>query len=233
MCNIDNFQDFCDALRETGFSTGNENSGGIFTLLVKKEDTDLGISDRIHWHTEDPETDPWEWRMRVLTECQDIAYAKLFFNKSGYITKEWYPYFLAARRKGKAFEEMYEDGMISNCARQIYQLLADHKVLPLHEIKDMTGFGKEDKSKFDRALTELQMKMLITMCGQRQKLSFQGEKYGWHSTVFCLTEDFFDADVYASASAITPSAAEEHIRQRILQLNVHADKKKITKFIFG
>ena len=31
----------------------------------------------------DPETDPWEWRIRVLDERDDIAYAKLFYKKSG------------------------------------------------------------------------------------------------------------------------------------------------------
>ncbi len=67
---------------------------GVFTLSD-------AFGESIAWHTEDPETDPWEWRIRVLDEYTDIAYGKLFFRKSGYITKEWYPYFLAVRRGKK------------------------------------------------------------------------------------------------------------------------------------
>ena len=97
--------------------------------------------------------------MRVLDERDDIAYGKFFFKKSGYITKQWIPYFLAARRDNTLFEEAYEEGLISNYAKRIYNVVAGHEVLPLHEIKQLAGFGKEEKSQFDRALTELQMKL--------------------------------------------------------------------------
>ena len=43
--------------------------------------------------------------MRVLEEREDIAYSKVFFRTSGYITREWYPYFYAVRRKGESFQE--------------------------------------------------------------------------------------------------------------------------------
>ena len=45
--------------------------------------------------------------MRVLDERNDIADTTLFFKKSGFITKEWYPYFLSAERffGGAVFEE--------------------------------------------------------------------------------------------------------------------------------
>ena len=61
--------------------------------------------------------------MRVLDERGDIAYAKLFFKKSGYIIKEWYPYFLAARRGGNTFDEAYKDGTISHLAKRIYDVV--------------------------------------------------------------------------------------------------------------
>ena len=32
----------------------------------------------IVWHTGDPETDPWEWRVRVLNERNDVAYANSY-----------------------------------------------------------------------------------------------------------------------------------------------------------
>lgn len=51
--------------------------------------------------------------MRVLEERDDIAYGKVFFGTSGYITREWYPLFLAVRRRGMVFDEWYDEGKAS------------------------------------------------------------------------------------------------------------------------
>ncbi|MDD4296698.1 MAG: hypothetical protein PHC69_07035 [Ruminiclostridium sp.] len=77
----------------------------------------------------------------------------------------------------------YSDGTMSHFAKRIYDVIIENETLPLHAIKQISGFSKEDTSKFDRALVDLQMKMYLTMCGRQQKLSKKGEEYGWSSTV--------------------------------------------------
>lgn len=226
MKTICNFSDFVENLTEAGMSMGGENNEGVFGL------SDF-FAENIMWHTEEPETDPWEWRMRVLHEREDIAYGKFFFKKSGYITKEWYPYFYAVRRGKKELAEEYEEGNISRYAKRIYELLCEHKELPLHLIKQYGGFGKEEKSKFDAAVTELQMKFYITMCGRARKKSKAGEEYGWSSTVFCLTEDFFGEEVLRRAEALSEGEAFEKIKQWIYLLNPQAKESKVKKFIGG
>jgi len=221
---IQNFNDFTAALLAAGFSTGGENSEGIFSLCSL-------FGDQIAWHTDDPETDPWEWRMRVLEERDDIAYAKVFFNKSGFITKAWSPYFLAARRGGKSFEEAYKDGTMSQFAKRIYTLISDNESMPFHLIKRFGNFSKEDNSRFERAIVELQMKMYITMCGRQKKASHFGEEYGWSSTVFCTTESFFGADVFNKAAKTTEQEAVEKITAQVYKLNPLAEAKKIMRFI--
>ena len=223
---IQNFNDFTAALLESGFSTGGENSEGVFSLCSL-------FGDQIAWHTDDPETDPWEWRMRVLEERDDIAYAKVFFNKSGFITKDWYPYFSGVRRGGKSFEEAYSDGTMSNFAKRIYGLVSDNESMPFHLIKQFGNFSKEDSSRFERAIVELQMKMYITMCGRQRKASHIGEEYGWSSTVFCTTESFFGSEVFDSAAQITEQEAVEKITAQVYKLNPLANAKKIMKFIKG
>ena len=94
----------------------------------------------IAWHTDDPDTDPWVWRKRVLEERGDIAYAKLFFIKGGFITSEWYPYFLSARRGGVAFGEAYDGGTVSHPAKRVYDVVADSGPLPTHAIKQMAAY---------------------------------------------------------------------------------------------
>lgn len=230
---IQNYNDFISVLLDSGFSMGGGNSEGIFAAIPWDWQEDPPYDTPVRWHTGDPDTDPWEWRMRVLAERNDIAYAKLFFKKSGYITKAWYPYFLAVRRGGKTLEEEYEDGVISQYAKRIYELVAENEALPLHAIKQLGGFGKEDAAKFDRALTELQMKLYLTMCGRQQKISQKGEEYGWSSTVFCTVEKYFGDAVMNKAEKISEQEAVEKIAKQIYLLNPAADAKKVKKFIKG
>ena len=224
---------FINALLNAGFSMGGGNDEGIFAVIPWGWNESPPYETPVRWHTENPETDPWEWRMRVLNERKDIAYGKLFFKKSGFITKEWYPCFLAARRGGTTFDEAYADGTISNSAKRIYDVVSENGALPLHGIKQIAGFSKEDKSGFDRAITELQMKMYLTMCGRQQKLSKMGEEYGWSSTVFCTVEHFFGDAVFDSAAKISKDEATNRIRERVISLNPSVQVKKINKFIIG
>ena len=92
---------------------------------------------------------------------------------------------------------------------------------------------KEEKSKFDAALTELQMKMYITICGQKQAMSFDGTPYGWPSTMYCTTEEFFGDDVFSEASLYTTDEAVSIITKQIYKLNPSPQEKKIIKFIKG
>ena len=229
---IKDYNDFCTELLKAGFSLAHGNNENVFGLIEygwNEEPSDSPI----RWHTGDRDRDPWEWRIRVLNERDDVAYAKVFFCKAGYITKECYPYFLAARRCGKSFMDEYLDGNISNYAKRIYEVISENGSLPLHEIKQIARFKREDNSKFDRALTELQMKLYITMCGEQQKISKKGESYGWSSMVFCTTESFWGEEVFKQAQKISQEEAVQAIRERVYTLNPLAQEKKVIKFING
>ncbi len=230
---ISNYDDFITVLLEAGFSMGGGNSEGIYSVITWNWNEEPSYETPVRWHTGDRETDPWEWRMRVLDERRDIAYAKIFNKKSGYLVKEWAPYFLAVRRGNAVFDEAYEDGKISNAARRIYNMIKTYGTLPLHGIKELAYFGKEEKSEFDKALVELQMRMYLTMCGKQQKVSKKGEEYGWSSTVFCTTENFWGEEVFEQASKIDRRMAVQKISDHIIRLNPDAKEKSIVKFIQG
>ena len=94
---IQNYDEFITELHRAGFSLGGGSSKGIYAA-VPFDWTEQPAGTQVRWHTGEPDTDPWEWRMRVLEERSDIAYAKVFFRGSGYITREWYPFFMSAAR---------------------------------------------------------------------------------------------------------------------------------------
>jgi len=226
------FNAFLIALRNAGFSgAAGGGDDGVFNLF--RHVWDLGDGSGLPWHTDDPDTDPWEWRMRVLNECDDIAYAKVFLRKAGYITREWYAYFIAARRGTQPFEDAYQSGTASRGEKRIYDTITDYGKLPVHEIKRLGRFSREDSARFERALTDLQMKLYITMCGGERKVSKKGEAYGWFSTVFCKTEDFWPPDVFNKAATLTRAEATEVLSARILALHPEADKRKILKVVAG
>ena len=220
------YDDFTEALLSAGFSMGGKNKEGFYTILTWNWNETPPYETPVSWYTGDPETDPCEWRMRVLTERNDIAYGKVFFGKTGFITSEWYPYFLAVRRGGMTFEEAHLDGTISHTAKRIYDVISDRASLSVDDIKQLGGFSRENKSSFDKALTELQMKMHLTICGSHEKRSMP-------SNVFCTTERFFGEDIFSAADKISSEEAFEKIREQVLKLNPTAEDKKIKKFILG
>lgn len=226
---VQNYDDFCTQLLRAGFSLGGGSDKGIYAVVPfdwtqQPEDTS------VRWHTGDPETDPWEWRMRVLEERDDIAYAKLFFRGSGYITREWYPYFIAARRQGLTFDEAWEDGKITELSRRIYEAVRDNGRVATHDIKRLAGLVGETSAHIEKAMTDLQAAMFLTICGRQQKRNAFGELYGWSSTVFCTPEEFWNTDDFGD---IPPEEAAGKIRARVLELNPGAQEKKIRKFIYG
>ncbi|MBQ9765852.1 MAG: hypothetical protein IJW18_06620 [Lachnospiraceae bacterium] len=224
---VNSFVEFCDELLKSGFSMGGGNAKGIYAIIpFNWNDSIPGCS--IAWHTGDSETDPWEWRMRVLEERDDIAYGKVFFGTSGYITKEWYPYFLVVRRQGLTFGEWYHDGKVGLLEKRIYEAIEQNGHMALHDLKRECGIAKETSGQFDRALTNLQKNLFVTMCGKTQKLSRTGEPYGWKSTVFTTVEDFWGEDLTPNISV---DEAYEKIRERILILNPEAKERDIKKFI--
>jgi hypothetical protein len=230
---LNNFSDFVRILLASGFSAGGGNDGGIYAI-VNYDWLNAPPGSPIVWHTGNPETDPWEWRIRVLNERGDIAYSKCFFNKSGYITREFYPYFLALRRGWRKFEDEYADGLISNYAKRVYDVIREYEKLPLNEIKMIGGLGRDDKSKFNAALTELQMRLYITICGTCRRKNLKGDEYGWETTMFCATERFWEhTDVFARAAKMAETDAYAAIRERVLKLNPNALDKKIRKFSYG
>ncbi|MCL2494220.1 MAG: hypothetical protein FWE98_01015 [Oscillospiraceae bacterium] len=229
---IQNYTDFIRELLAAGFSQfggSKDNLTSLFQYGWNSQPEECPVQ----WFSGDPDRDPWHWRERVIIQRNDIAYAKLFLQKHGFITKEWYPYFLAARRKGRDFAEAYAEGLHSRAAQRIYECLRENGALPVHDIKPVAGFGREEKSSFERALTELQMGLYITVCGHAQKISRAGEPYGWSSDVYCLAEEFFPDEVFHAASLLEPEEAAEKIEAQVYKLNPAAAPKKVRRFISG
>ena len=229
---IHGFADFCRELRKAGLSVGSwtGNDEGIFSL-------NPWFGDHVQWHTGDFETDPWQWRIRSVNECDDIAYAKLFFRKSGWITRDLYPVLMAVRRRHRNFDEWYFDGLISDMEKKIYRAVANAeaggKYPSLADLKWMIGCQKTDQSRFDAALTSLQMRMFLSIAGETFRLSQSGQACGWPITTFRLADRLFGEDVFAASCRIGLTEAAASLTEHLAMLNPSVRETSIRKFITG
>ncbi len=227
------YGNFLQALLQAGFSMGGGNNEGIYSIVNWNWNEEPPYSTPVRWHTGDKETDPWEWRMRVLEERDDIAYGKFFFNKGGFVTKEWLPFFLAARHGGSMFLHEYQEGHCSQMSKHIYELIYQKKTVAAHDIKPLLELGKEEQKDMEKALIELQMGLFIVIGGRQQKRSIAGEPYGWSSTVFTTTEHYFGESTFCEARRIPRKDAFAQIEAQIMLLNPDSTPKKRSKFILG
>ena len=227
------FQDFVNELLQAGFSTGGGSLDSIYCVVPWSWNEEPPYPTPVIWHTGDSETDPWEWRMRVIEERKDIAYGKFFNKKSGFITREWMPLFLAARQLDSSFTDAYQEGKFSQMAKRLYALIEEQESVAYHDMKTLLNVSKTDEKEFERALLELQGKLYITISGRQQKRNASGELYGWSSTVFSTMEQFFGPEIMNEAKDWDREQAIQSIEKQILKLNPKAEAKKIHKFICG
>lgn len=232
---IRNYSDFVEALLKAGFSLAGGNPKGIYSVVpFSWEDQQNKLTETpIRWHTEDPETDPWEWRMRVLEERRDISYAKVFFRIGGYITREWIADFWAFRRGGDSFRDAYETGAYSYGARRIMEVVQAEGPCLLPNLKRLAGFTGGRGGEFEQTVTELQSRMFLTICGQAKRRNRYGEEFGWNCTKLCTLEQFWGPEVAEEAADTDPEDAGERITERIRELNPAATERNIRRFLTG
>lgn len=219
---IHGFDDFLSEIKNIGFCMSGTNGEGIFGISEYYDES-------IEYHTGDNNLDPWRWRIRGITESDDLLYGKVFFKKAGWITRDWLPDFVAVRRKGLTFDELYDDGLMTQMDKQVFDLIKSRVNISLNEIN--TELGKENKKEISKAIVNLQMMLLIAISGETYKISSKGEPYGWPVTVFSTLEEKFGDEVTEKARSIESDEAYEKIQHHILSLNLNATNKKIKAFI--
>ena len=152
------------------------------------------ITEPSSWWSDDEDADPWIWRMKIA-EGHQFAYAKLFDKKAGFVSLGLYPKFACYRRDGYDFDTLYECGMASMNEKKIMDVINDADgPVASYELRKKSGIRKG----FDTALTSLQMKTYITVCGFTRKVNRQGEPYGWHVSLFQTPEKVFGYDFVRS-----------------------------------
>lgn len=169
------------------------------------------------WWSGDPVEDPWQWR-EIIAEEGNIAYGKLFCKKAGFISKEWFPIFVAYRRDGYDFDSRYEEGLASRRQKKLIDILSKYDKLPSYELKKLAGFGKDGEKNFEGTITTLQMQTYVVIRSFRRKRSKKNEEYGWAVADYTLSENLYGRDYVRSAYSLLADKAKEKIINHLLKL---------------
>jgi hypothetical protein len=219
---IKNSKELTDFINEIGFLPLIKNSIPGFSVEE--------ITAKDSWWSHNPEEDPWEWREVIAAEGK-VAYGKLFANRAGFISKEWYPIFAGYRREGYDFDSRYEDGLASHRAKKIMDVLMECEVMPSNEIKAIAGFGKGGEKGFESVMTTLQMQTYITVRSFQKRQNKKQEEYGWPVALYSLSEKLFGEKHVRSEYRLDPREAKNLIVDRVQRKFPKASADEIIKVI--
>jgi hypothetical protein len=141
-----------------------------------------------NWHTGDPDTDPWQWKDRAVSEHK-LAFGCVINGYKGFLSKDMYPLFYNAYREAVSLEERYLDGLVPKMEMDIFRMFLSGAVLSTADVRSAVQVTKKQGAfEADSALKSLQRQFLISVCGSKRKLSYEGLPYGWPANAYCLTE---------------------------------------------
>lgn len=206
------------------------NEVGFLPLFSAEGTPDFSaeaISPNDHWWTGDS-LDVWEWRA-VIAARGNVAYGKFFGNKSGFISKEWFPVFAACRRDGYDFDARWEDSLATLRQKKIIDTLEQYGQLMSNELKSLAGFGKGGEKGFSTVTTQLEMQTYIVTRGFEKRINKKGERYGWAVGVYSLAEELFSHEHIASCYSMSAEQAYEKIMAQAVKIAPKSDIKALRK----
>jgi len=182
------------------------------------------------WWSGDPQKDPWEWRAQVAANGR-IAYAKLFENKAGFISREWYPVFASYRRDGYDFDSRWDDGLAQRREKLIMDVLESGESIPSFELKRLAGFGGDGEKGFESILTRLMMNTYLTIRDFRRRVNARGEEYGWAVSVYSTPEALFGRELVTSAYQLQREEAYKKLFGHMREMFPDAAEKDIRRLL--
>lgn len=139
------------------------------------------------WHT-GAITDPWLWRDR-LASAGMAAYGRFIGGRPLLVSREIFPLLQCLLDPGEPLEERYAAGRLARSTVRLYELISENAGIDVKALRRLANMqDKADKSEFDRSLIDLQSSADIVISGISSRLNAQGNKSGWNSTCYMLSQ---------------------------------------------
>jgi len=181
------------------------------------------------WHT-GTSTDPWLWRDRFAAEGI-AAYGRFLADKPILISREIFPIVKCLLAPFESVEERNSAGLLPRPALLIYQTIRENDGIDVRTLKKLTGMQHaSNKNAFDRSLYTLQSTADILISGISERLNEHGNKSGWNSTCYTLTDHWMQHH-NIPPSSLTPAEAKTHLynwlERRWHENAIHYLKRKL------
>lgn len=219
---LKSYDDFIDRVNELGFMPLSELLPGLPSVS--------GETDRESWHTNDPNTDPWQWKDRAAVE-KKLAYGCVIGGHKGFIAMGVYPLFYLAYHPRESMQTRWQSGVIDQMTWELWQLFCTNELLNTSEIRKRLGVTrKKGGSRVDASIKKLQSEFYITVAGNVRKLNKRGEPYGWPVTVLAQVPDFLPEWLEIDTS-MQPEAAQQLILDLAQKLGSTLKREQLAKKI--
>ena len=187
-------------------------------------------TDPADWWTDNEAKDPWSWREQLARRGR-VAYGKFFGGRAGFVSLDWFPRFVNARRDGYDFDALWEEGKAKAKMKRVMDLFPDREELFSNEVRRLAGFGSEGEHGFEGTVTALQMLTYLVVRDFRSRLNKAGQPYGWHIAVLCTPEARWGYDAVTSAYSEEPADSREAIIRHLRSCLPEAGEKALRRLM--
>ncbi len=170
----------------------------------------------------------WMWKGPVIQGI-DCAYGKFFWNKSCFITREFFYDFANFRRDGYDLDARWEDGLISHKEKTVYEVLETNGPMLSWEWRRLTGIEK--RGEFDSIVTKLQMKGYVITVDFVYQITKNGVPYGIGVAKYSTPEQHWGEAVKERIYSRTPSESRQRLQEHLARL--YPDETKCIDNMLG
>ena len=181
------------------------------------------------WFSDDADG-PWEWKGPAARSGRCV-YGKFFRNKSGFISREWFPDFANYRRDGYDFDARFDDDLASYKDKGVFDTISEHGELLSKELKKLCNYRKGGNKGFDTVITRLQMQTYINIADFVYMKDKYGQIYGWGVAKYSTPEAQFGYDFVTSAYRREPEESRERIIAHLKTILPDADTEQLLKLM--
>ncbi|MCM1054642.1 MAG: hypothetical protein NC394_03880 [Bacteroides sp.] len=178
----------------------------------------------------DTEEGPWEWKGPAARNLKCV-YGKLFQKKAGFVSLEWLPDLANYRRNGYDFDSRYEEGLVSQKDKTVYDAVAERGTLLSKELKRLCNYRKGGSKGFETVITRLQMQTYIITADFEYMKDKYGSPYGWGVAKYGIPELLLGSDPLTSAYIREPEESLERIITYLKKLLPKASEQQIMKIV--
>lgn len=173
---------------------------------------------------------PWEWKGPVARSGRCV-YGKLFQKKAGFVSLDWFPDFANYRRNGYDFDSRYEEGLVSQKDKQVFDAIADSGTLLSKDLKRLLNYRKGGNKGFETVITRLQMQTYTVIADFEYMKDKYGNRYGWGVARYGIPEALFGAEKVTEAYVREPEESREKILSYLKKLLPTTSEQQLMKII--